>query len=69
MSRKGDLKLSWNIDNEAEVEAAHDMFKKYVIYKKWSAFREKILGSKGDKIKLFDANAARIILVPPISGG
>jgi hypothetical protein len=34
----------------------------------WSAFREKI-GIKGDKIKIFDPDAERVILVPPISGG
>lgn len=67
LSRKGDMKISWNSENEAEIAAARETFEKR---KKdgWSAFREK-LGSKGERINTFDPDAERIILVPPISGG
>lgn len=67
LSRKGDIKISWNSENEAEVAVAKETFEKR-IKDGWSAFREKF-GSKGDRIKTFDPEAERIVLVPPISGG
>ena len=63
----GDLKISWNSENEKEVTVARETFDKR-IREGWSAFREK-MGIKGDKIKMFDPDAERIILIPPISGG
>jgi hypothetical protein len=63
----GDTKMSWDRRNETEVSAAKETFERR-IKEGWSAFREKF-GSKGDKIRIFDVEAERIILVPPISGG
>jgi hypothetical protein len=68
MSRKGDVKLSWNSDNEKEVAAAKEIFDKR-IKEGWAAFGEKYLGCKGDRIRTFDPDAGRIVLVPPIAGG
>lgn len=68
MSRKGDLKLSWNSDNEKEVVAAKEIFDKRV-QEGWAAFGEKIFGGKGDRISTFDPDAERIVLVPQIAGG
>lgn len=68
MSRKGDLKLSWNSGNEKEVAAAKEIFDKRV-REGWAAFGEKIMGRKGDRIRTFDPDAERIVLVPPIAGG
>lgn len=67
LAKVGDMKISWNSNNEKEVVAAREIFDKR-IKEGWAAFREKI-GFKGDKIKIFDPHAERIILVPPISGG
>lgn len=67
LGRIGDTKMSWDRRNDLEVSAAKETFEKR-IKEGWSAFREKF-GSKGDKIKIFDADAERIVLVPPISGG
>lgn len=67
LARVGDMRISWNSGNEKEVDAAKDIFDKR-IKEGWTAFREKI-GIKGDKIKIFDPDAERIVLVPPISGG
>jgi hypothetical protein len=67
LGKSGDIKISWNSRSEIEVAAAKETFDKR-ISEHWSAFREKA-GIKGDKIKIFDADAERIILVPPISGG
>lgn len=66
--RWGDLKVTWNKDNEKEVEAAEEIFNEK-IEAGWSAFREKYAGAKGDRIKTFDPNAGRIILVPQVAGG
>jgi len=67
LEKSGDMKISWNSRNDEEVAAAKETFDKR-IKDGWSAFRDKF-GSKGDKIKIFDADAERIVLVPPISGG
>lgn len=67
LGRGGDMKISWNSGNETEIAAAKETFEKR-IKEGWSAFREKS-GMKGDKIKIFDPDAERIVLVPPISGG
>jgi hypothetical protein len=67
LGKGGDTRISWNSENDIEVAAAKETFEKR-IKENWSAFREK-KGIKGDKIKIFDPEAERIILVPPISGG
>lgn len=61
----GDVKISWDSRNEMETALAKETFEKK-IKDGWSAFK---IGIKGDKIKIFDRDAERIILVPPISGG
>lgn len=67
LGRGGDTKISWDSRNEIEVSAARETFQKR-IKEGWSAFRE-AKGIQGEKIKFFDPNSDRIILVPPISGG
>jgi hypothetical protein len=67
LGKGGDTKISWDAHNEMEVNAARETFDKR-IKDGWSAFRDKN-GSKGEKIKIFDNRAERIVLVPPISGG
>ena len=67
LGRGGDVKISWNSANREELATARETFEKK-IKEGWSAFKEKF-GSKGEKIKIFDADAERIVLVPPISGG
>jgi hypothetical protein len=68
LNRKGDMKLSWSSDNEQEVAAAKKIFDDK-IKEGWAAFAERRLGGKGDKVKTFDSDAERIVLVPPIAGG
>ena len=67
LGKGGDMKISWNRENMEEVRTARETFEKK-IKEGWSAFKDKF-GSKGEKIKVFDDNAERIVLVPPISGG
>ncbi len=67
LGKGGDMKISWDRNNREEVSAAKETFEKK-IKEGWSAFRDKH-GYKGDKILIFDPEADRIVLVPPISGG
>jgi hypothetical protein len=67
LARIGDMKISWDSENNKEIAAARETFDKR-IRDGWTAFREKN-GVKGDKIRIFDSDAERIVLVPPISGG
>lgn len=67
LDKIGDMKISWDVENDKEVLAAREIFDKR-IKEGWAAFREK-MGVKGDKIKIFDPDAERIVLVPPIFGG
>lgn len=68
MSRKGDVNISWNSGNPQEVAAAREAFNNRV-KEGWAAFAEKRLGQRGEKIKVFDPDVERIVLVPPITGG
>ncbi len=68
LSRKGDVKLSWDGENETELSAAKKIFDEK-IKEGWAAFAEKRLGGRGEKVKYFDPDAERIVLVPPITGG
>lgn len=67
LGRTGDTKILWNVDNKEEIKSAKEIFEKR-IKEGWSAFKEES-GEKGERIKIFDPNADRIILVPPIAGG
>ena len=67
LARGGDVKIEWNSENEKEIAVARETFDKR-IREGWTAFGEK-MGVKGDKIRIFDPDAERIVLVPPISGG
>lgn len=67
LARVGDVKISWNSENDKEIAVARETFDKRT-KEGWTAFGEKG-GFKGDKIRTFDPDAERIVLVPPISGG
>ena len=67
LGKGGDTKISWDSRNELEVAAAKETFEKR-LKENWSAFKDRY-GIKGEKIKTFDPEAERIVLVPPISGG
>lgn len=67
LARVGDVKIAWDSENEKEITVAREIFDKRIT-EGWTAFRDK-MGVKGDKIRTFDPDAERIILIPPISGG
>jgi len=67
----GDTKLTWDANNEDEVEAAETMFEE-LLAKGFQAFEvsdEKEKGGKGKMIRKFDPKAQRIIMSPRIGGG
>lgn len=69
LGRSGDTKIIWASENEAEVESARRTFDDLVA-KGFAAFLVKgKKGDKGDRIYEFDADAERLILVPPMQGG
>lgn len=68
INRKGDLRIEWDSENKEEINAAREAFDKK-IKAGWSAFREKTKGEKGEKIKEFNPESERVILIPPVSGG
>jgi len=68
MSEEGDTKVIWDPENTDEVKAAKDQFKA-LIKKGFRAFKVKKSGDKGRRIKSFDPDAGRIIMVPELVGG
>lgn len=66
--RKGDTKVIWDPDNEDEVEAAEVQFDA-LIEKGFAAFKVDKKGDKGTKIKKFNPDAGKIIMVPKVQGG
>ena len=69
MGRSGDTKTIWDPSRPDEVAAARGTFDELVGRKKYLAFKVKKDGEKGRKIKTFDPDAGKIILVPPMMGG
>lgn len=68
ISGEGDTKMLWDPANEDEVAAAEEQFDR-LIDKGFKAYRVKKDGEKGKKIKKFDEDAGKIILVPRMVGG
>ncbi len=64
----GDTKLLWDSENEAETQAAEEMFNS-LKKKGYLAFAVKKNGDKGEAITKFDPSAEKIILTPPLKGG
>ena len=69
MTGYGDLKKVWNAANQDEVEDARRSFNHLVKEKKYAAFKVGENGEKAEQIREFDAEAGKMILVPPVRGG
>jgi hypothetical protein len=70
LNETGDTKVIWDKNNPDEVEAARATFDRLTKDRKFIAFSVK--GKNGDKderIRTFDPDAERIILVPQNVGG
>ncbi len=68
IGKVGDLRLAWSKDKEQEIEAAKSLFDEKM-RAGWAAFEDKGAGTKGNKVKEFNVNAERIILVPRLVAG
>jgi L-alanine-DL-glutamate epimerase-like enolase superfamily enzyme len=68
LSSMGDTKVIFDPDNDDEVAAAKVQYKT-LIDKGFKAFKVKKSGEPGKKMKKFDKDAGKIIMVPPIIGG
>lgn len=69
LDRTGDTKIIWSKDNPDEVANAKRTFDD-LKKKGFAAFA--VTGKNGDKgeqIHAFDANAERLIMIPPMVGG
>lgn len=64
----GDTKLTWNSENQHEVEVARAAFQK-LRDKGFAAFSVDKKGDTKDKITSFDPDMEKMILVPPLRGG
>lgn len=67
-SSAGDLKVIWDSDKQAEVDAAEAQFDA-LIKKGYIAYRVDKKGEKAGKITKFDPEAEKIILAPMLQGG
>jgi hypothetical protein len=68
LDNSGDSKIMWDVRNKDEIDAAESQFDS-LIKKGFTAYSVKKDGEKNQKIKFFDPDAGKIILVPPIIGG
>lgn len=68
MGPGGDTKVIWDSDNDDEVENARQTFDD-LVDKGFAAFAVKRRGGQGERIKEFDPEQEKLILVPPMAGG
>lgn len=68
LDQTGDFKVTWNHDNQAEVDIAKDTYNK-LKNKGYASFRMRPDGSRGEQIREFDPRAEQIIMVPAVVGG
>jgi hypothetical protein len=64
----GDTKIIWNKDNDVEAQNAHETFAE-LTGKGFKAYSVRRGGGKGVEIEKFNADAEKLILVPPMCGG
>lgn len=70
LNETGDTKVIWDKDNADEVAAARATFDRLTKDRKFAAFRAQgKKGEQGERIREFDPDAERIILVPQYQGG
>jgi len=68
LDETGDSRITWNPENEDQVDAAEAQFD-VLLGKGYKAFRVKKDGSQGQQIKKFDAEAGTIIMTKGLVGG
>ncbi len=68
MGAEGDLKVIWDSEKEVEVKAAKKQFDE-LTGKNYLAFSVKKNGEQGEKMKEFNPEAEKMIMVPMLRGG
>ncbi len=68
MGHSGDERIEWDVDVTEEVSLAEEFFNES-LGKGYAAFAVPEDPKEGQRIEIFDPDAERIVLVPPISGG
>jgi hypothetical protein len=68
LNSSGDMKIMWDRNNPGEVTAAKAAFDQ-AIKAKSAVFAVKTKGGQGDKVKEFDPNLERLMVVPQLVGG
>lgn len=68
MSREGDTRIIWSVDNADEVANARRTFDELKA-KGFMAYSVKEGGDKGEVIRSFDPDVEMMILTPPMVGG
>lgn len=68
LDASGHTRTTWDSDKEDEVAAARSQFET-LTRKGYKAFRVTRMGGEGEPMKSFDADAEKMILVPPVQGG
>jgi hypothetical protein len=67
-NKDGDARLTWDPENEGEVDAAKALFDS-LKKKRYFAYTVKEDGGKGEVIHEFDPDAEKIIMALPMRGG
>ncbi len=68
MDRSGDTKHTWDPKKSGEVEAAKALFET-LKSKGQLIYRLGRFGGKGEVMREFDADAGRLVAIPPVTGG
>lgn len=68
LDETGDSKITWNPENEDQVDAAEAQFD-VLLKKGYKAFRVGKDGGQGKQIKEFDAKVGTIIMTKGLVGG
>lgn len=68
LNSSGDLKIMWDRNNPGEVTAAKAAFDQAIAAKS-AVFSVKAKGDQGPKVKEFDPNLERLLVVPQLVGG
>lgn len=68
LNSSGDLKIMWDRNNPGEVTAAKAAFDQAIAAKS-AVFAVKVKGDKGDKVKEFNPDLERLLVVPQLVGG
>lgn len=69
LDRDGDTRITWDPDNEDDVENAREVFNRLVTEKKYQAFSVVEGGEKGELVREFDPEAEKLIMSPALVGG